>query len=37
MIPAGARVNTLIDLKLTNMYITDTEVTFNFDEVLKHA
>ena len=37
MIPAGARVNTLIDLKLTNIYITDTEVTFTFDEVLKHS
>ena len=30
MILAGPRVNTLIHLKGTNMYITDTEVTFTF-------
>ena len=37
MILAGTRVNTLVHLKVTNMYITDTEVTFTFDEVLKHS
>ena len=37
MILAGTRVNTLVHLKVTNMYITDTEVTFSFDEVLKHS
>ena len=37
MILAGTRVITLVHLKVTNMYITDTEVTFTFDEVLKHS
>ena len=38
MVLAGTRVNTLVHLKVTNMYIiTDTEVTFTFDEVLKHS
>ena len=37
MILAGRRVNTPVHLKVTNMYITDTEVTFTFDEVLKHS
>ena len=37
MILAGTRVNTLVHLNVTNMYITDTEVTFTFDEVLKHS
>ena len=37
MILAGERVDTLVYLKVTNMYITDTEVTFTFDEVLKHS
>ena len=35
MILAGTRVNTLVHLKVTNLYITDTEVTFTFDEFLK--
>ena len=34
MILTGRRVNTLVHLKVTNMYIIDTEVTFTF--VLKH-
>ena len=37
MILAGLRVNTLVHLKVTNMYITATEVTFTFDKVLKHS
>ena len=37
MILAGTQVNNLAYLKVTNMYITDTEVTFTFDEVLKHS
>ena len=35
MILVGTRINTLVHLKVTNMYITDTEVTFTFDEFLK--
>ena len=31
----GTRVN-LVHIKVTNMYITDTEVTFTFDDALKH-
>ena len=37
MILAGTRVNTLAHLKVADMYITDTEVTFTFDEVLKYS
>ena len=37
MILAGARVDILVYLKVTNTYITDTEVAFTFDEVLKHS
>ena len=37
MILAGARVNTLVHLKVANMYITDTEIIFTFDEVLKQS
>ena len=37
MILAGTRVNTFVHLKVANMYITDTEVTFTFDEYLKHS
>ena len=37
MILAGTQVNNLAYLKVTNMYITDTEVTFTFDEVFKHS
>ena len=33
---ASTRVNTLAHLKVTNVYITDTEVTLIFDEVLQH-
>ena len=36
MLLSGARVNTLTNLQVTNTYITDTECTFVFDEVLKH-
>ena len=34
---SGTRVNTLTYLKVTNMYLTHTECTFVFDEVLKHS
>ena len=37
MLLAGYRVNTLTHLKLENMYLTDEECTFVFDEVLKHS
>ena len=37
MIFVGTRVNTLVHLKATDMYTTDTEVNFTFDEVLKHS
>ena len=37
MILAGSKVNTLVHLKVTNMYITDTEVTFTFREVRKYS
>ena len=37
MILGGTRVNTLVHLKATNMYLADTEVTFTFDEVFKHS
>ena len=37
MLLSGTRVNTLTHLKVTNMYMTDTECTFVFDEVLKHS
>ena len=37
MILAGTRVNALVHLKVTNMYITDTEVSFTFDQVHKHS
>ena len=37
VILAGTSVNTLVHLKVTNMYITDTEVNFTFDELLKHS
>ena len=35
MLLSGARVNMLTHLKMKNMHITDEEVTFTFDEVLK--
>ena len=34
---SGTRVNTSTYLNVTNMYITDTECTFVFKEVLKHS
>ena len=37
MLLSGTRVYTLTHLKVTNIYITDTECTFVFDEVLKHS
>ena len=37
MVLSGNRVNCLTNLKVTNMYITDTECTFVFDSVLKHS
>lgn len=36
MILAGTRVNTLSHLKVTNMYLTDSDVNLTFDEVFKH-
>ena len=37
MLLSATRVNTLTHLKITNIYITDTECTFVFDEVLKYS
>ena len=37
MILAGTRVNTLVHLKVTNMYIRNTEVIFTFNEVIQKA
>ena len=37
MLLSGTRINTLTHLEVTNMYITDTECTFVFDEILKHS
>ena len=37
MILLSTTVNTLGYLKVANMYFTDTEVTFTFDEILKHS
>ena len=37
MILSGNRVNMLSHMKLTNMYITNSECTFVFDDVLKHS
>ena len=37
MLLSGTRVNTLTQLKVTNMYITNTESTFVFDGVLKDS
>ena len=37
MLLSVTQVNTLIHLKVTNMYITDTECTLIFDEVLEHT
>ena len=36
MVLFGQRVNTLSLMKITQMYLTETECTFTFDEVLKH-
>ena len=37
MLLSGHRVNTLLNLKITNMYISETECTFVFSSVLKHS
>ena len=37
MLLSETRVSTLTHLKATYIYITDTECTFVFDEVLKHS
>ena len=37
MLLSGSRVNSISHLKITNMYLTDTECTFLFDGVLKHS
>ena len=37
MLLSGSRVNSISHLKITNMYLTDTECTFIFDNVLKHS
>ena len=37
MILAGTRVNSLFHLKITNMYLTDDECSFTFDQVIKHS
>ena len=37
MLLSGHRVNTLENLKISNMYILETECTFVFSSVLKHS
>ena len=37
MLLSGSRVNSISHLKISNMYLTDTECTFVFDYVLKHS
>ena len=37
IILVDTRVKALVDLNVTNMYITDTEVDFTFYEILKHS
>ena len=37
MLLSRAQINTFSHLKVTNMYITNTECTFVFNEVLKHS
>ena len=37
MLLSGSRVNSIPHLKFTNLYLTDTECTFAFDDVLKHS
>ena len=37
MLLSGHRVNTLECLKITNMYISETECTFVFSSVVKHS
>ena len=37
MLLSGSRVNSISHLKISNMYLTDTECTFVFDDVLKHS
>ena len=34
---SGSRVNSISHLKITNMYLTDIECIFAFDDVLKHS
>ena len=37
MLLSGSRVNSISHLKITNIYLTDTECTFVFDDALKHS
>ena len=37
MLLSGSRVNSISHLKITNIYLTDTECTFAFDDALKHS
>ena len=37
MLLSGHWVNTIENLKITNMYISETECTFVFSSVLKHS
>ena len=37
MLLSGSCVNSISHLKITNMYLTDTECTFVFDDALKHS
>ena len=37
MLLSGSRVNPIWHFKITNMYLTDKECTFVFDDVLKHS
>ena len=37
MLLSGIRVNTTVHLKITNMYLTDSECTIVFDDLLNHS
>ena len=37
MILSGSRVNSILNLKITNLYLTNEECSFTFDTVLKHS
>ena len=37
MILSGSRVNSILNLKITNLYLTNGKCSFTFDTVLKHS